>query len=57
MFVMKNFIDSFFDTNKDKERDQNRLFYPRPEVVNIKPEVVSEMSPSIEGATEYMHIA
>ena len=23
---MKNFIDSFFDTNKDKERDQNRLF-------------------------------
>ena len=26
MFVMKNFIDSFFDTNKDKERDQNRLF-------------------------------
>ena len=24
MFVMKNFIDSFFDTNKDKEMDPNR---------------------------------
>jgi hypothetical protein len=29
----------------------------KPEVVQIQPEVGPEVSPSIEGATEYMHIA
>ena len=29
----------------------------KPEVIQIQPEVGPEVSPSIEGATEYMHIA
>ena len=58
MFVTKNFIDSFFDTNKDKERDQNRLFLSKTGSSKCKTgSGKPEMSPSIEGATEYMHIA